>query len=101
MNFHEIVEQDITDVFLNFDEFGSMHNISGKDMLVMLDDNDLQYRNDRNGVQLGNYMFYAHASDFEKRPEAGDRLMLDGQSMFVADCKEDMGVYTITLTQNY
>lgn len=101
MNFQDIVEQDITDVFLNFDEFGSIHSVAGKEMLVVMDDAELQYRNDRNGVQSGDFMFYAHVADFDRRPEAGNRLLFDGQSMFVTDCKEDMGVYTITLVQNY
>ena len=39
--FQEMLRQDIGSVFLNPEEFGEIHVVDGKEMVVILDDNEL------------------------------------------------------------
>ena len=45
--FQEMLSQDIKDIFLNPEEFGETHLVDGKEMVVILDDNELVERNDK------------------------------------------------------
>lgn len=43
-NFKEILQRDCERVFLNPKEFGSLHKIDGKDMIIQIDDSEVTER---------------------------------------------------------
>ena len=44
MGFKEIIQEDSRRVFLNPEEFGELHEISGRKMLIIIDDNEMVER---------------------------------------------------------
>ena len=47
MGFKEIVSEDNQDVFLNPDEFGAYHDICGRKLRIIIDDNEMVEREKR------------------------------------------------------
>ena len=39
--FKDMIQEDIKNVFLNFEEFGETHEINGVEVLVIIDENEL------------------------------------------------------------
>lgn len=104
--FKDIVDQDILDVFVDFDEFGERHKIGTQDVLVVMDGDALRRRGDRVGAglgvypELGAFMLYVKTSDLDVKPQSNADILFDGKHCVVVECKEDAGMYTITLRQN-
>ena len=109
MTFKDQVQLDIGDVFFNFDEFATLHKINGKQMLAIVDDNEIIDREKRynhvkgahgDGVYLREKLVYVKAEDFGGMPAALRVLDLDGKTYRVVDTTDEVGVYTITLEAN-
>ena len=46
-DFKDMVQTDIKEIFLNFDEFGEIHTINGEEVLIIIDENELTEREKR------------------------------------------------------
>jgi hypothetical protein len=105
-NFKEQINADLSSVFINEDEFGSVHNIDGVDMLIVLDNDELERRkqskiNDyTGGVYGGDLLFYALEDEFGEKSAVGDLISFDEEDYRVTDFSSDMGMYTVTLKEN-
>ncbi|MDR1912965.1 MAG: hypothetical protein LBQ68_00575 [Clostridiales bacterium] len=105
-NFKEQINADLSSVFINEDEFGSVHNIDGVDMLIVLDNDELERRkqskiNDyTGGVYEGDLLFYALEDEFGYRPKIDQIIRFDGAKYRITDFSSDMGVYIIALLSN-
>lgn len=99
---------DAAATFLNPNEFGEMHNVDGREILVVVDSDTLSERprqpmelyNAANGVYLNEITLYLLASDMEDRPVVGQHLRLDGKRYPVSRCSESMGMLQIGLEAN-
>lgn len=88
--------------FLLGAEFGEMHEIDGKPVECVVDD---QTNRDRKGgtefgVAMSTFLFYARSEDLPPRREAGEELRFDGIPYTVETWDEDMGVSTVALFIN-
>lgn len=85
--------------FFNVGEFGEMHNIDGKDILVVMDSDMLKSNKIKaaSGTYLGDVLFYAQKSDFLETPVIEQRMELDGEIYRTIDIGEDNEMYKITL----
>lgn len=104
-SFKDIVKEDISNTFINTDEFSDIHNIDGRDMPVQIDDNEIIEREKKSssnmdGVYVKQKLIYVKADDFGALPVIGRQIMLDGKRYFVVDSTDEYGVYTITLEGN-
>jgi len=90
------------DIFFNQDEFSEPHEINGRALNIIVDNDRLMQRSKKEfeGISVGELLFYAKKSDFGERPEVGAPMIFDGRQMYVFDCREDAGVYEIILQQN-
>lgn len=102
-SFKDCLSADVRAVFLNTAEFSELHEINGKTMPAMLDENELLER-DRGKLGLsvdGTYksrrLLYVAAADFGGRPAYGRHLSVDGRRFKVANCLEESGIYSIEL----
>lgn len=100
--FQEQLDRDAKNIFMNPAEFGVMHKVNGRDMVIVIDDDQLQYRkssasNPTDGVYNASLLCYTLKSDFEKRPVIGSTMKIDSRDYKVADLQEDEVMYTITL----
>lgn len=109
MTFKEQIAKDNKQVFMNFDEFGELHTINGKEMLVIVDNNELvdrekryRYRNSlyADGVYLKELLIYVMESDFGKLPAIGRVITYDGKTYIVSDAINEDGIYSLTLEAN-
>lgn len=109
MTFKDQVAKDITNVFANQDEFWSMHNIDGKDMLVQIDSNEMinrerryQYRRsfDADGVYLKELLIYVKAEDFGKLPAVNRVIKFDKKDYIISEAIDEDGIYSLCLNIN-
>lgn len=105
MGFKELLQQDNKSVFLNPEEFGETHLISGRRINIVIDDIEMLEREKRqtglelyrNGVFKKNVLFYVLASDFGQLPAVGRSLELDQRMYLVTDAIDEDGIYSISL----
>ena len=105
MNFKEQIQEDITTIFLNQDEFAEIFNVDGKDIVAVMTDNILQERSRRDsgnyeGVYADKKVLSVKKTDFPVRP-VRDQIMRVNDGIYIVDsCAESMGMYEITLMEN-
>ena len=104
MGFKELAFHDISNVFLNPDEFGEEHTINGKKMMVIVDQNEVEARGKKqfehsriDGVYEDNLLIYVSRKDFGQQPAHGRALTFDGRSYRVNDSRDEGGIYSIIL----
>lgn len=105
MDFKEILESDVHEVFMNVDEFSDMHMVNGKEMAVQVDSNEQIEREKRmaqhmDGIYKNQKLIYVAASDFGNLPAQGSALNLDGKNYKVTDAVSEGGIYSITVEAN-
>lgn len=102
MGLREQDAENLRDVLFQEDDLGEWHMIDGKRMLVLLDNDALRSRQDLGGIvglDKGFILYFARASEFERRPQTGNVQMFDGKAMKVMTCNEDFGMLEVTLSQ--
>ena len=108
MTFKDTIRKDIKSVFLNFDEFGEIHCLNGKEKLVIIDENELTEREKKTkiigniggagkGLHIKQLLFYIAAEDFGKLPSPGNKLNFDNKEYVIADAENEDGIYSISL----
>lgn len=105
MTFKELISSDIDNVFLNVYEFSEVHLVNGKDMPVMIDNNELIERKKKekenmDGIYANQKLIYVAASDFGPLPKQGTVLMMDNRTYRVEEAVSEGGVYSITIGAN-
>jgi hypothetical protein len=105
LSFKDILHQDITQVFLNPDEFGEEHTIDGKTMVAILDDmenvnREKKMKSNMDGIYARQVFLYVSADDFGPLPAQGRLVTLDGKKYLVVDATDEAGMYGITLEAN-
>lgn len=102
MSFKELLQQDVKNVFLNPEEFGETHMVNGREMIVVIDDNELIGRQGQHmdGVYKGQKLVYASAADFGPLPKQGSIFRLDGDTYTVDSAAAEGDVYSITVSEN-
>lgn len=105
MNFKEILESDVHEVFMSIDEFSDMHMVNGKEMAVQIDANEQIEREKRlnqhvDGVYKNQKLVYVASSDFGKLPAQGSKVTIDGKLYTVTDAVSEGGIYSITIEAN-
>lgn len=98
--FKEQVAQDIELVFLNFDEFAEPHYIEGSEILVIIDNEALEKRNQELGVSEADLLFFAKSADLPPMKTPGSFLNIDNKECLVESWAEEMGISKIILRQN-
>lgn len=102
MTFKEAVQDDVKGVFLNPEEFGEMHRLNHKEVLIIIDENELTEREKRmKGVDeelhSRQLLFYVAAKDVGPLPSPGKVLTLDGRDYLITDAQSECGIYSISL----
>ena len=93
MSFKDQIRQDLDAVFLNVDEFAELHRIEGKEIPVVVDNDQLVKL--KQGQILG-----LVESDFPADMEPGRLLNMDGRELIVSSSGTDMGLIEVALRQN-
>lgn len=103
MGFKDMVREDAKTVFLNLEEFGEYHIVSGRRMCIIIDENELterekkQFGRGRDGVYKKSLLIYVAAEDFGPLPAPEQVILLDGKKYLVTDANNEAGIYSISL----
>lgn len=102
MTFKEQLQQDLDAVFLNTDEFGELHRVEGKQLPVVVDNDQLVKL--KQGQILGlveaDMLLMGKESDFPPDMDPGRLLNVDGKELIVTSSGTDMGLIEVALRQN-
>lgn len=99
--FQDMVRRD-RDIFFNPDVLGEEHNINGRTVICVVDD---QTNRDRKGgaefaVTQSSVFLFARREDLPLRREPGEELRLDGIPYTIETWDEDMEVASVSLFIN-
>ena len=104
-SFKEVMKDDVNNTFMNVDEFADTHTVDGKEMPVLVDDNEIierekKMKSNMDGVYVKQKLIYVKADDFGPLPAIGRQIVFDGKRYMVTDSTDEGGVYTITMEAN-
>ena len=105
MSFKDQIKQDLSDVFLNLDEFADLHRIEGKEVPVVIDSDMLEKLskigdNRIHGMDEADMVIMGKASDLPENLDTGRLLNLDGREVIVVTTTSEMGLVQIAVRQN-
>ena len=106
--FKDMLAEDLTNVFINADEFADEHEINGETILCVVQSpteqekflQGLDYRGFE-GVRGQTLVVHVKKELFGEVPAEGEVISLDGEPMLVDSCVDDMGLLSITLHFNH
>lgn len=105
MSFKDQIKQDLSDVFLNLDEFADLHRIEGNEVPVVID-SDIMAKLSKNGdnrihgMDEADMVIMGKASDLPENLDPGRLLNLDGREVIVVTTTSEMGLVQIAVRQN-
>ena len=102
MAFKDMVAADIAATFTNSHYFGELYRVEGKNILIVLDNDELKKRQGSQDLAVAESatLFYASVADLPPRKAPGSNLNINGRECIIDDWKEDMGIATIVLREN-
>ena len=106
--FKDFASEDISAVFFNGDEHADLHNVDGKDVLVMLEKSDVRdhsthweagaKQNFDTGLYNRHIILYIRVEDYGPKPKQGKLLMLDKKIAYsIQKCDDEGGIYRMTM----
>ena len=102
MSFKDMVAADLAATFLDLDTFGTLCRVEGKDIPIMLDNDELKEMQGGQDLAVAESgtLFYARSADLPPRRTAGSCLNINGRECIVDAWSENMGMATIVLREN-
>lgn len=108
LTFKDYAAKDIPDVFFCEDEHAEIHNIDGKDVLVVLREATLKEHNSHweagakqnfdTGLYTAFSVLYIQVKDYGPKPKVGKQLVIDKKRAYsIKACEEESGIYRMTL----
>ncbi len=106
--FKDFASADIRTVFFNGDEHADLHNVDGKDVLVILEKSDVRdhlahweagaKQNFDTGLYTLHVVMYIRVEDYGPKPKQGKLLILDKKlSYSIQKCDDEGGIYRMTM----
>ena len=102
MGFKEMVAADLAATFLDLETFGEMYRVEGKEIPIMLDNDELKERQGGQDLAVAESgtLFYARVADLPPRRPVGQCLNINGRECIIDAWSEDMGMATVILREN-
>lgn len=107
MNFKDFAAADVGTTFLNPNEFATLHNIDGIDMLVVVDEDVSNARTLNMGLEralaygeglsVSTIKVYIDPLVYAERPVQGQMMTFDGMQRQVLKVSDQDGLYAVTL----
>ena len=100
--FKDMAERDRSAVFLDLDFFGEKCRVEGKEISIVLDNDELKERQGGQDLAVAEstILFYARVEDLPTRRAPGQNINFDGRECIVDDWQQDMGIATVVLREN-
>lgn len=91
---------DISEVFLNLEDFGERHVVDGKEIIAVFYDEELIPGNQDYGLTVKSGHCRRPRQTCHSRQEAGSTLEVDDRVYLVAAWREELGMSVVSLTEN-
>lgn len=106
--FKDFASEDISAAFFNGDEHADLHNVDGKDVLVILEKSDVRdhsahweagaKQNFDTGLYNRHIILYIRVEDYGPKPKQGKLLMLDKKIAYsIQKCDDEGGIYRMAM----
>lgn len=106
--FKDFASEDISAVFFNRDEHTDLHNVDGKDVLVILEKSDVRdhsahweagaKQNFDTSLYNRHIILYIRVEDYGPKPKQGKLLMLDKKIAYsIQKCDDESGIYRMAM----
>ena len=104
-NIKGIMDDDIRSTFMDIEEFADVHVVNGKEMSVLVDDNEIVEREKKektrmDGIWVKQKLIYVMAGEFGALPAAGRAILFDGKTYIVQEAVDEQGIYSILMEAN-
>ena len=100
----QLIASDLADdkLFFNLDGFAEEHEIDGKQVVVIVDDDELVKRKIAGDVELdeSTMLIKLRRADFRRQLTHGDRVNFDGRFYTVDRCTEMYGMLTVAMHES-
>lgn len=99
--FKDMVAADRSSVFLDLEFFGETFTVEGKDIPLVIDNDELKARQGGQDLAVADSatLFYARSEDLPPRRAPGSSLSINGRVCTIDDWQEDMGMATVALRE--
>ena len=101
MGFKEVLQEDINHVFFNTEEFADTHTWNKREIVAIVDDDDLiaKYSSEFEFLEKGSHLVMTPETSFEKKPGINAAIEFDGNLYTVDEVKLENGMYVIFLNR--
>lgn len=105
MTFADQLEKDLDSIFFNPLEFGELHTINGKEMMIVVDNDmlaklELGKTERDDGILSDKILIFVREKDLDFEPVSEMLIEYDGNQHEITDVLRDFGGYTIVLGAN-
>ena len=102
MGFLEDVLEDIDEVFFDEDFFGSIHNFDGRDILAIVDEEELEElrKEWKDEVNKAPGLLFVQEKDMERKLTIGSTVEFDEKVFYVNGIWKPDGVWKLLLGRN-
>ena len=102
MGFKDIIKEDLQTAFFNQEEFADTHMWGKKEIVAIVDDDDMmaKYSSEYEFLSKGSHLILAPMFCFSERPKMNSAIVFDKDLYVVNEVKEFDGMYAIFLDTN-
>ncbi len=100
MTLKDIIHFDNNNVFMNVDEMADTHLIDDKEVVCIVDNEQLQDNKIKSGTYKGQLLIHVPLSSLQGKYVQGAAINFDDEDYIVADVVESDGMITMTLDVN-
>ena len=87
-------------IFLNLDEFGEEHDVEGKTITAVINDETLgeSKKGEDIGLAAFDFVLFAREEDLPEQRASGESLNVNGKECTIVSWKTDIGITSIYLS---
>lgn len=95
----ELIASDIDLVFMMLDDFGELHRVEGKEIIIIIDNDTLTSMKNGNvlGVAESDMLIFVRTEDVSDKKAPGSFINIDGRECIVDLWVENLGITEISL----
>ncbi len=95
--FRDMVKSDRA-IFINIDEFGDEHDVDGDTIRVVLEDEQVEEKDETEALSQSVKVMYAYTEELQGRKMQGESIYIDDVAYTVQTWLDEMGITRVTMT---
>ncbi len=95
--FRDMVESDRA-TFINIDEFGDEHYVDGEKIKVVLEDEQVEAKDDTQALSQSVMTMFAYTEELNGRKMQGESICIDDVDYTVQTWLDEMGITKVTMS---